>query len=91
MWAELSLNESKQGIIRNRFTFFFLLFLFLCNGSVIIRCTDGRGGKAPRPRAGPSAGGLAVRRRRRRTERCCKAPFGAGAGAGQMPGLIPAA
>ena len=56
MWAELALNESKQGIIRNWFTFF-LLFLFLCNGSIIIRCASGRGGKAPQPRACLSAGG----------------------------------
>lgn len=88
MWAELALNESKQGIIRNRFTFF-LLFLFLCNGSIIRRCASGRGGKAPQPRACPSVGGLAVRLARRRTERCCKARFEVGAG--HTPGLIPAA
>lgn len=88
MWAELALNESKQGIIRNRFTFF-LLFLFPCNGSIIRRCASGRGGKAPQPRACPSGGGLAVRLAQRRTERCCKAWLEVGAG--HTPGLIPAA
>lgn len=74
VWAELALNESKQGIIRNQFTFF-LLFLFLCNGSIIIRCASGRGGKAPHLR-----GGLAVRLAQRRTERCCKVRFEVGPG-----------
>lgn len=60
VWAELALNESKQGIIRNRFTFF-LLFLFPCNGSTTIRCASGMGGKAPQARACPSPGVLAVR------------------------------
>lgn len=84
--AELAPNESKQGIIRNRLAFF-PLFLLLRSGSSVSRCAPGReGGKRPAgsvpgcggPAAWLARGGRGVLQRGE-------------AGAGQTPGLIPAA
>lgn len=46
MWAELALNESKQGIIRNWFTFFLVSSPLEGQQGVHSRCASGRNRQA---------------------------------------------